>query len=1118
MSEERYDDQLEEQEGSQDDPPALFAGTKKAAVNAPVAPPASASGSGPQSQPEQSLLDVQDNLGISDEEFSESEAYTSGTQEVIRTPEPESSSETSQDEDDDLSLFHSFLQEAQTPEPDEQDHLTYGQDNQVEYSVPAEGEQVYSEGDYGQPAEEGTIGDYAPEGEYSQGEHFEQDYAEGEYPQPAEYAQGEYAERAYADGEYEQQEYTAGENQTEADGEYAEGTYTVEAHAEGQYGDREYSEQAYNGAEYGQEADAEIPEQTESSQLSEEQGHAREPDYTRPVAPTSGVERETKQFEPGESGEFAAFVLEESARLRRLEDESTEIEPVDTSRPVESAAEASAQAVSGLQQTLSGAHQAQQALSGAQRAVPVPQSDETAPQGNNQNIPLVQLSGVYPELTAEQLASPIEVASIVGETLCDEYRVLGEHGEGDLTQVYIGREIDSGRLVAIKRLKVPTPKAVERFSLAIKNLGKLNHPGIVQSIAYLESPSGEPFYVMECVEDGISLEELLHDTGMIEEEDVIASILIQIADAVDFAHKASVVHGGLKPSNIMLLQGDEDLIVKILDFGMERLRVANRALASSYFAPEQVTQGVVSSKSDIYSLGVLAYHMLTGHLPYDGSVDSIAQLQQGQKPEEWQPLYAVRPELACVQELSQLLDEAMEVDPQWRMNSMAEFKQGLVNWFESVQELDYEDEDSGSDEQYAVSSEAQLPATSAAPAAPNAPVTPTFGDGGDPSGGRDWSTATLEIPIEEDPLEMFGQNRLSEPDSMSASEAIARLNQEDRSFHADTLADDEFQTADMADEEQRMRIDQPPGAPNLDQVFSKEIHDSPYTVTDNDSASQRSAVPPGVPMPPPPPPRQRPPEAEKSVTQRQLEHLQNMIEAEAVEAGEAAPTKKKKRKRISKRRVGQNVRSTITKLVALKHTEYSQGQTMTVQFTEKFAGKGTRLSPQQTIFRLVATAVISLTLIVLCVMNLETLKGLWVTTSHTMSNLLLKKKLSEEEIAMQEQERKELERAAKAQAERPLVPTAKRPEVPNSPGQFSQQHKKGEYNSLSKGPIADKDKMTPQKGWEKRSYRKGEIVYPYYNFEEQPIVQQGNNLTGQRLMRKGDSEMKEITPQTQTGK
>jgi Serine/threonine protein kinase len=665
MSDERYDDLLDEQQGSEEDPSALFAGTKKVAVNAPVAVTA-ATGNGPQTgrnfDDEDIAQAIPDDLGVADEEFSESEAYTSGAQEIIK-PHPEAAENA---EDDGMSLFHSFLEEtdAQSPQPaqavaQQQYEETYAQD--------AAGENYVMVGEYAEQA-------YAAEG--TEGEYPEQAYAEGEYAQQeyAGYVEGEYSGQAYAEGEYAQQEYAEG-----AEGEYAEqgaeGEYTPQAYAEGEYANAEAAE----GEPYAEAAEGEYAEQAYADgEYAAETETTQEPDYSQPVAPTYTEHEPAKQFAPGESGEFAAFVLEEHARLR---EDSTEIEPV------ESSTADAAQAVSGLQQALSGAQQAlsgrQQSLSGwqsnsgSQQTVSGSQPPASAARASDPNIPLVQQSGVYPELTEEQLASPIEVASIVGETLCDDYRVLGEHGEGDLTQVYVGREIASGRLVAIKRLKVPTPKAVERFSLAIKNLGKLNHPSIVQSIAYLESPSGEPFYVMECVEDGISLEELLQDAGMIEEEDVIASILIQIADAVDFAHQASVVHGGLKPTNIMVMQGDEDLIVKILDFGMERLRVANRALASSYFAPEQITQGTVSSKSDIYSLGVLAYHMLTGHLPYDGSVDSIAELKQGHKPEDWQPLYAVRPELACVQELSQLLDEAMEVDPQWRMSSMAEFSRAL---------------------------------------------------------------------------------------------------------------------------------------------------------------------------------------------------------------------------------------------------------------------------------------------------------------------------------------------------------------------------------------------------------------------------------------------------------
>lgn len=618
----------------------------------------------------------------------------------------------------------------------------------------------------------------------------------------------------------------------------------------------------------------------------------------------------------------------------------------------------------------------------------------------------IQVSGVYPELTQERLASPIEIASIVGETLCDDYRILGKHGEGDLTQVYIGREIASGRLVAIKRLKVLTPKAIELFARAIQNLGKLQHPNIVQSIAYLESPSGEPVYVMECVEDGISLEELLQNTGMIEEEDVVASILIQIADAVEFAHQQSVIHGGLKPSNIMLLQGDEKIIVKVLDFGMERLRVANRALASSYFAPEQVTAGTVSSKSDIYSLGVLAYQMLTGNLPYDGSVDGISQLKQGQKPEDWQPLYVARPQVSCIAELSQLLDEALEVDPQWRMSSMGEFKQGIINWLQSIQELDFEeDEDSGSEEHYApgaaIDSGQQLPVqqepVTPLPIAQDQPVAPT--SGGYPSGGRDWSTETLEIPIEEDPLEMFGPARLNaEPElqASSQSEAMARLNSVAGAapFRPEALDDDEFQTFEMDDEEERTRIDQPPEAPSLDQAFRGGPTDAgaqaPVTIPMSQSGQQMPASP--IPMPPPPPPKQRP-EPEQSVPQPQLEHLQvDMIDEEAVEAeGSPAPARKKKRKRLSKRR-GQNVRSTITKLVALKHTEFSQDQTLTMKLTTTIT-RGPRESPRKTFIK--AFALLSSTLIFtgVCVFlatthHVEIVDG-FRAASHFMSVTLL---------------------------------------------------------------------------------------------------------------------------------
>jgi serine/threonine protein kinase len=214
-------------------------------------------------------------------------------------------------------------------------------------------------------------------------------------------------------------------------------------------------------------------------------------------------------------------------------------------------------------------------------------------------------------------------------TTLGKYRIIGTLGRGATGIVYRAVDESLGREVAVKILNpsLAESKALERFRAEAAVLASLNHPGIATIYELLTSPT-ELLMVMELVR-GETLEQLCDRLGPLP-LDRAAYLIDQILSALEHAHRAGVVHRDLKPANVMLTE----LGIKIMDFGVAHARRAEPAASEgyivgtpAYMAPEQALGEAVGEAADVYSVGVMFYHVLTGALPFEADTP-LDMLQQ----------------------------------------------------------------------------------------------------------------------------------------------------------------------------------------------------------------------------------------------------------------------------------------------------------------------------------------------------------------------------------------------------------------------------------------------------------------------------------------------------------
>ena len=258
------------------------------------------------------------------------------------------------------------------------------------------------------------------------------------------------------------------------------------------------------------------------------------------------------------------------------------------------------------------------------------------------------------------------------------YKILGELGRGAMGIVYRAQDPALDRVVALKTIILGDDaegreEYQKRFFLEAKAAGKLTHPSIVTTHDFGEQ-DGVAYLAMELLE-GTDLRTRLKEGALAPAEAV--EVARQVAEGLGFAHERGIVHRDVKPGNIMLLERGR---AKIMDFGLARMRAAEHKTVTGmvlgtpkYMSPEQVAGSPVDQRSDLFSLGIVLYEMLTGARLF--GAEDMTQIMHNVTYQEHEPPTRLKPELPAM--LDFVVARALKKDPESRYQDAAELAADL---------------------------------------------------------------------------------------------------------------------------------------------------------------------------------------------------------------------------------------------------------------------------------------------------------------------------------------------------------------------------------------------------------------------------------------------------------
>ena len=259
--------------------------------------------------------------------------------------------------------------------------------------------------------------------------------------------------------------------------------------------------------------------------------------------------------------------------------------------------------------------------------------------------------------------------------IADRYEVISKIGAGGMSDVYKAKDHVLGRFVAIKVLKPEFSEDVgfvSKFHTEAQSAAGLEHPNIV-NIYDVGSEDGLHYIVMEYIE-GITLKTYIEKKGRLTFKEAV-SIAIQVGRGIEAAHNKNIVHRDIKPQNIMISTEGK---VKVMDFGIARAATSNTIHSDvmgsvHYSSPEQARNGFIDGKSDIYSLGIVMYEMVTGRVPFDGDTTVSIAIQHLQ--EEMVPPSAYAQDLPI--SLEKIILKCTQKSPSRRYQNIGDLIQDL---------------------------------------------------------------------------------------------------------------------------------------------------------------------------------------------------------------------------------------------------------------------------------------------------------------------------------------------------------------------------------------------------------------------------------------------------------
>lgn len=260
------------------------------------------------------------------------------------------------------------------------------------------------------------------------------------------------------------------------------------------------------------------------------------------------------------------------------------------------------------------------------------------------------------------------------------YKVLKEIGRGAMGVVYLGKDPTIQRFVAIKTMRLDTiddadklQEVKARFFREAESAGRLSHPNIV-TIYDAGEEHDLGFIAMEMIQ-GATLKEWSRKPNLLPLDRIIPT-LATVAEALDYAHQHGVVHRDIKPANIMLTK---DHIVKVMDFGIAKMGSSSKTQTDmvlgtpTYMSPEQIAGKLVDGRSDIFSLGVVMFELLTGRPPF--TADNVSALLFAIAHTPCPALATLRSDLPPIAQ--HVLDRALQKDPVQRYRRAGEFAHEL---------------------------------------------------------------------------------------------------------------------------------------------------------------------------------------------------------------------------------------------------------------------------------------------------------------------------------------------------------------------------------------------------------------------------------------------------------
>jgi len=368
---------------------------------------------------------------------------------------------------------------------------------------------------------------------------------------------------------------------------------------------------------------------------------------------------------------------------------------------------------------------------------------------------------------------------LLGALLAGRFRIVGRVGVGAMGTVYRAIQASVERPVALKVLRpdlTKDPDTAARFHREAHATSALKHPNTVTLYDFGQTAEGYLYIAMELLE-GRLLGKILKEEGP-QPIDLAVRIVIQISRSLAEAHRKGIVHRDLKPDNIMLAQVEGQEVVKVLDFGIAKVIRGERRIDAletqagtvfgtpRYMSPEQAQSRPLDARSDLYSLGVIFYQMLTGHAPFEDS-DAVVVMARHIKTKPRRPS-DVRPDLKIPPRLERIVLRLMEKDRNKRPQSAEELIDSLTKF------------NQGQDDDFALHSDRTGPSTvrRILPFVAAAAVSIVLGVGAVIAFAVTRTGSQDVVPIDENVANVVPQSKLPEP-PLPHEDALGQTTHED---------------------------------------------------------------------------------------------------------------------------------------------------------------------------------------------------------------------------------------------------------------------------------------------------------------------------------------------------